>query len=79
MKDTKINCAAKNCYWNIGNSYWDFLGKNEENTDNEEDNCCCGKVCILESGRCQNFVTVEEAKRRLKIAETKLEKEKGGE
>ena len=64
MKDTKINCDAKNCYWNIGG--------------NGKDNCACGQVDII-YGRCQNFITVEEAKRRLKIAETKLEKEKGGE
>jgi len=77
MKYTKINCAAKNCYWNIRNCYWNFLGENEEETDNEDYSCFCYKIDVV-YGRCQNFITIEEARRRLKIAETKLEKEERG-
>ncbi len=61
MRDTKINCVGLKCYWNTG--------------QNEKDNCACGEVNVS-YGRCQTFVTVEEAKRRLKIATAKFKKEK---
>lgn len=60
MKDTKINCFSEICYWNTGTKY--------------KDNCARGEICISEDGRCQTFITKEEAERRLKIATAKFRK-----
>ena len=63
MEDTKINCTAEICYWNIGKEY--------------KDNCGRGRICISENGNCQSFITKKEAERRLKIATAEFKKKEG--